>query len=114
MADLKITEKDGYEELEYVQESIKSGDLDVQALWKLIGHGDTDAAVQMLWEAGFDIDEEELEGGEIEDVRIVSTPDDVLGIFYRIWIKLENPSKAHVHDDECRSGGCRKGRTRGR
>ncbi len=112
MADLKITERDDYEELENVQDAIADGGLDIDALWKLVATKDIDEAAKMLYEAGFEIDEEEVESGAIDDVKIVSTPDDVLGDFYRIWIRLADPERAHVHDDECRRRGCSKGRTR--
>ena len=110
MADFKITEKDGYEELENVQAAIQDRSLDIKALWALIGQGDTDQAAITLFEAGFEIDEEEVE--DIKDIVVISTPDDIGGESYRIWIRLNEPEKAHVHDDECRSTGCKKGRTR--
>jgi len=86
MADLKVLEKDGWEELDDVESAITEGALDIRKLWASVGQGDTAQAALTLFEAGFDLDDAEVEG--VKDVTIISTPDDILGQHYRIWVKL--------------------------
>lgn len=112
MPDLKILEKDGYEEVEAVNAAIKDGGLDIKALWTAVARGDTDQAAIILFEAGLDVGEQEVEG--IRDVVLVCVPDSVLGEFYRVWVKLVEHKKRHVCGDTCRSRGCKWGsRSRG-
>lgn len=86
MADLKILEKNGYEELDDVQSAVEEKALDMKALWKAVGEADTEAAALILFEAGFGL---EGEGpSDVKDVIVVSMPDDRLGDRYRIWIKM--------------------------
>ena len=86
MADLKILEKSGYEELEDVEGAIRDGGFDIEALWRAVGQADTALAAGILYRAGFDLDAEEVE--QVKDVVVVSVPDDILGEHYRIWIKV--------------------------
>jgi hypothetical protein len=88
MADFKVLERAGYEELD-VQEQIDEG-MDIGKLWAAVGRGDTTEAAIVLMEAGFlgaPFYEEDVE--DVEDVVVVSVPDDRLGDRYRIWIKLK-------------------------
>ena len=87
MSDFKILEKDGNVELEGVHQAIADRSLDISKLWSTVGQGDTAQAAIILFEAGFEMGEDV----QIEDVRnviIVSTPNDIHGQFYRIWVKL--------------------------
>jgi hypothetical protein len=86
MADLKVLEKDGWEELDDVEDAIKQGALDIKKLWASVGQADTAQAALTLFEAGFDLDDVEVE--DVKDVSIISIPDDILGEHYRIWVKL--------------------------
>jgi hypothetical protein len=86
MPDLKILEKHGYEELDDVEAAIKDGALNIDALWAAVGQGDTPQAALVLFEAGFDLEDVEL--GDIRDVTVIATPDDILGKHYRIWVKI--------------------------
>jgi hypothetical protein len=86
MADLKIIEKNGYEELDDAQNAISSKDLDIKALWKAVADGDTEAAALVLFEAGFGEDGEEP--ADVKDVIVMSTPDSRLGDRYRVWIRM--------------------------
>lgn len=86
MADLKILEKNGYEELDDAQKAIAAGDLNIKALWKAVADGDTEAAALALFEAGFGQDGEEP--SDVKDVIVMSTPDDRLGDRYRVWIRM--------------------------
>lgn len=88
MADLKILEKDGNEELEGVEDAIKDGSLDIKKLWTAVAQADTAQAAIILFEAGFDLDDVEVE--DVTDVTVVSTPDDILGEHYRIWVKISS------------------------
>jgi hypothetical protein len=91
MADFKILKKEGYQELEGVEEAVKDGSLKIEDLWSMIGMGETDEAAILLFEAGLDVVGEEEEGTNVEDVTdivLISLPDDILGEHYRIWMKL--------------------------
>lgn len=91
MADLRVLEKNGYEELVGVHSAISTTALDIKALWTAVGDGDTEAAALVLFEAGFGEDGEEPT--DVKDVLVISTPDGRIGDRYRIWIKMKK-SKA--------------------
>ena len=84
MAELKILEKNGRTELEDVEVAIKEGALDIGKLWAAVGQGDTAQAAILLFEAGYDLDDADVEN--VKDVTVIALPDDILGKHYRIWV----------------------------
>jgi len=86
MVDLTVLEKDGWDELNNVEDAIKDGALDIKRLWTSVGQGDTAQAAIIIFEAGFFLEDAEVE--DIKDVTVVSVPDDILGDRYRIWVKV--------------------------
>lgn len=83
----------GYIELEEVQNAITSGALDIGKLWAAVGQGDTPEAAIRIFEAGWDLGDERLGVEDVKDVIVNAVPDDILGQFYRIWVKVGRPKK---------------------
>jgi hypothetical protein len=72
----------GYKELPEVNEAIQDGDLGIDALWKAAGAADFERVTQVLLDAGYDLE------GAVRDIRLIATPDDLLGERYRVWLKF--------------------------
>lgn len=92
MSDLKILEKDGYFELENVSDAVRSGSLRIGKLWESVAQADTAQAAIHLFEAGFDLTNEDdgsdVQVEQVKDVIVISEPDDISGENYRIWVKV--------------------------
>lgn len=74
-----------YKEIRNLDEAVRDGGLDIDALWKAVGRADLKRATQEIEGAGFDLD---TEIREIVDIRLIAIPDDILGDRYRAWIKF--------------------------
>ncbi len=81
MADLKILEADGWDELPQIHTAISQGTLDIQALWTAVSAGDGEEAIRLLAAAGYQLDD------DITTVTMVSLPNDIQGAFYRVWVQ---------------------------
>jgi hypothetical protein len=92
VADLIIREADGWEELEDVETAIADGSLEIEDLWKAAGTHDAEECQAILESAGWEWEE----GDEIDAVKLIEEPDDILGQHTRIWVKLadEEPEPA--------------------
>jgi len=75
--DLKILEKDGWEELE----DFYDAKVDRDELWTLVGAGRFVEATSLLYDAGYDFEEDT----NIE-IWMIATPDDIVGKIYRVWV----------------------------
>jgi hypothetical protein len=82
MADLVITEDDGWEELEDLMEAIQSGGVRAGDLEDAIRSGDFDEAMSLLDSAGY-----EFEKDSTVDFRMFLVPDDIIGYVYRVWVR---------------------------
>lgn len=65
-----------------MNEAVRDGELDMDALWKAAGGADFGRVTQELLDAGYDLD------GEVKDIRLIAVPDDLLGERYRCWVKF--------------------------
>lgn len=92
MSDLSILEKDGYFELENVDDAIRSRALEIGKLWEAVAQGDVAQAAAYLFEAGFDLvhedDGSDVQVDQVKNVIVISEPDDIAGEHYRIWVKV--------------------------
>lgn len=84
MADLVISEAEGWEELEDVQGAIASGELDEHTFWNALGQGDHRAALEELYQAGWFDDEDEPPSLQVYALR---EPDDIIGSRLRVWVR---------------------------
>lgn len=87
MADFKILKKDGYIELRGANGAAVAYHLNIEALWRAVGQGQTGEAAMLLHEAGLLDGNEEF--GDIKSVRVIDTPDDILGHYYQVWVRIK-------------------------
>ena len=90
MSDLVIREQDGWHEITELLS--KDGFFEIwDELWKAVGRGDWAQADSLIWDA-LDEDHEEdyrrMIGRGTPKVFLTATPDDILGEYVRIWVKV--------------------------
>jgi hypothetical protein len=81
--DFKILKKDGYIELRGANGAVVAGRLNASELWAAVGQGQTGDAIALLNDAGLLDDYDE----DIKSVRMISTPDDIFGNYFRVWVR---------------------------
>jgi hypothetical protein len=94
MADLKILEAEGWQEL-----PLRSVDQDITEIWEAAAVGDLQTIERHLVEYGLLADDEELQG-----FKLFAVPDDILHEYYRAWVKTrtagssKNPGEITFED----------------
>lgn len=83
MSDLVLREEDGWDELEDFHENL-AHDSDITRLWNAAAVHDVETIGDLL-EEHYEFEDDE----RIVGFKIIVTPDDIHGDFYRAWVRVK-------------------------